>query len=415
MFFVVVCTQPSEMDADQLAIDALVGRGYTLDQATQMHYQQKDKAEIAARAARNDQQYSAQQPPSRNGSISQQQHLPRQGSMQGGGGYSPHDSDYNDYAPQLQQHQHEGNSFSQGYNSNNMTTTHNQSFGASQGQSYVAQQNSYYDSEPRQQQRPHGSSFSSNNGGYAAPPPPYIAPPPRGHGPVRTADEHAMDIAMLISQQEAQFGISMYDSLTPADQPEIDAMMARGYSSDEAIQVLFDRRYNRNGGHGGGGFGQAQQQPLSRGGSGSGFDSYGGGIYECMGMVERMRHCPIPVHTVVESKAMSAGAFLFGMGTQRYMAKNAHLMIHDASQFLAGKAEELRAMAGQLSLLNKSMLRDLARHVGQPDDYFAKMIHDGHHAEVFLGARSARKHKLCTRIGIPSMVTEVVVRTRLAR
>lgn len=194
--------------------------------------------------------------------------------MHGGNTYSGGNYDYPPHQQQQQLHQEDYHGGHQVFGSSNVSHSH--SFGASQGQSYVAasqqHQSSYYDSDSRQiQQRPHGNSFGSSS--YAAPPPPpqaYYPPPPR-NGPARSADEHAMDIALLISQQEAQYGISMYDSLTPADQPEIDAMMARGYSNDEAIQVLFDRRYNRNGA-GTGGFGPPPaQQQLQRGGSGNGF------------------------------------------------------------------------------------------------------------------------------------------------
>jgi hypothetical protein len=60
---------------------------------------------------------------------------------------------------------------------------------------------------------------------------------------IRPNDMHGMDRSMLMMQQEAEFGINMYDSLTPADEPEMNALIAQGYSNDEAVKLIFDRRY----------------------------------------------------------------------------------------------------------------------------------------------------------------------------
>ena len=47
-------------------------------------------------------------------------------------------------------------------------------------------------------------------------------------GARKTPDQQALEIGMLLSQQEAQFGINMYDSLTPADEPEIENLTNLG-------------------------------------------------------------------------------------------------------------------------------------------------------------------------------------------
>jgi NACalpha-BTF3-like transcription factor len=60
---------------------------------------------------------------------------------------------------------------------------------------------------------------------------------------IRPNDMHGMDRSMLMMQQEAEFGINMFDSLTPADEPEMNALIAQGYSNDEAVKLIFDRRY----------------------------------------------------------------------------------------------------------------------------------------------------------------------------
>jgi hypothetical protein len=51
---------------------------------------------------------------------------------------------------------------------------------------------------------------------------------------------------MRLSQQEAEFGINMFDSLTPADDPEIQNLTSMGHSSEEAILIIFERRYKNS-------------------------------------------------------------------------------------------------------------------------------------------------------------------------
>lgn len=62
----------------------------------------------------------------------------------------------------------------------------------------------------------------------------------------KTPDQEALEIGLLLSEQEAEFGINMYDSLTPADDPEIEYLTSQGYSTDEAILIIFERRYYRS-------------------------------------------------------------------------------------------------------------------------------------------------------------------------
>lgn len=59
----------------------------------------------------------------------------------------------------------------------------------------------------------------------------------------RPSEANQMERTMLLMQQEAEFGINMYDSLTPADEPEINALIAQGYTYDDAVKMIFDRRY----------------------------------------------------------------------------------------------------------------------------------------------------------------------------
>lgn len=139
-------------------------------------------------------------------------------------------------------------------------------------------------------------------------------------------------------------------------------------------------------------------------------DSFGGSVYGCLDMVGILQKSALPVFTIVTGKAMSAGAILFGMGHIRYMAENATLMLHDASLWTGGKVEELKADSKEASRLNELIFTIIANNCGQKSDYFSKIIHEKSHADWYLTAKEAKKHKLCTNIGIPEMSIEIDVK-----
>jgi ATP-dependent Clp protease protease subunit len=138
-------------------------------------------------------------------------------------------------------------------------------------------------------------------------------------------------------------------------------------------------------------------------------DSYGGSVYGLLDMVAILQKATLSVYTVVTGKAMSAGAILFGMGQKRYMAENATLMLHDVSSFTFGKTEELKSDAKECERLNELIFRMIARNCGLKDDYFTKLIHEKGHADWYLTAKDAKKHKLCTNFGVPELTVEVSV------
>ncbi len=136
-------------------------------------------------------------------------------------------------------------------------------------------------------------------------------------------------------------------------------------------------------------------------------DSYGGSVYGCLNMIGIIEASSKPVHTIVVGKAMSAGAILFAMGKNRYMAENATLMLHDVSSFAFGKVEEIKSDAQESDRLNKLIFKKLANNCGHKDDYFLDLIHQKGHADWYLTPKECKKHKICTHISIPEMKIKV--------
>ena len=141
-------------------------------------------------------------------------------------------------------------------------------------------------------------------------------------------------------------------------------------------------------------------------------DSYGGQVYSLMSMISDIKHCKIPVATIVQGKAMSCGAILFSFGDEgmRYMDPDATVMIHDVSSMEYGKVEEIKASAEETERLNMKIYHMMAENCGQHKDYFLDIVHQKGHADWFLEPDEAKKHNLANHLRIPQMKIDVDVR-----
>lgn len=70
-------------------------------------------------------------------------------------------------------------------------------------------------------------------------------------------------------------------------------------------------------------------------------DSYGGGVYQGLGLYDVIRSSDTPVTTIVEGMAMSAGMLLLLAGENRFATENSTIMVHSMFDVIAGKTAEL--------------------------------------------------------------------------
>ena len=140
-------------------------------------------------------------------------------------------------------------------------------------------------------------------------------------------------------------------------------------------------------------------------------DSYGGEVYSLMAMISSVNHAEIPVATIVEGKAMSCGAILFSFGEdgKRFMDPDATIMIHDVSSMERGKVEEIKASAEETERLNNVVYRMMASNCGKEEDYFLKIVHKKGHADWFLNAATAKRHKLANHLRVPKLKIDINV------
>lgn len=135
-------------------------------------------------------------------------------------------------------------------------------------------------------------------------------------------------------------------------------------------------------------------------------DSYGGSIYSLMSMIDAINACKIKIATIVESKAMSAGAVLFSCGAEgyRFIGPNATVMVHCAAGHAGGKINEMKVDIKELDRLNSKVFKILDKNCGKPDGYFWDIIENKKHmTDWYLDAEEAVAHNIANHIGIPKI------------
>lgn len=70
-------------------------------------------------------------------------------------------------------------------------------------------------------------------------------------------------------------------------------------------------------------------------------DSYGGAVYQCMGLLGVMNQSKTPIHTIVTGAAMSCGFMILIHGHKRYAYEHATPMYHQVSTGFWGKIQDL--------------------------------------------------------------------------
>jgi ATP-dependent Clp endopeptidase proteolytic subunit ClpP len=138
-------------------------------------------------------------------------------------------------------------------------------------------------------------------------------------------------------------------------------------------------------------------------------DSYGGQIYSLLGMIDLVRSARVPVLTFIPSKAMSAGGALFSCGTDgyRYVAPNAHVMIHQAGGGGIGKVEDVQTSANQLTVLNKQLMKLMSRNCGKNPTYWDDQLAANKQADIYLNSHKAVECGLANYVGTPQINVEV--------
>jgi ATP-dependent protease ClpP protease subunit len=69
-------------------------------------------------------------------------------------------------------------------------------------------------------------------------------------------------------------------------------------------------------------------------------NSPGGSLLDAFAAVDYIKNCKVPVHSVIDGSAASAGTIMSVVAKKRYMHKHSYMLIHQLSSGLYGKFEE---------------------------------------------------------------------------
>lgn len=144
-------------------------------------------------------------------------------------------------------------------------------------------------------------------------------------------------------------------------------------------------------------------------------DSYGGLVDSLSVMIDIVKSSKIPVATIALGKAMSCGAFLLSCGAtgMRYAAPNSRIMIHHVAGFAYGKTQDLKVSVEETERLQKLMFKIMDDNCSQSRNYFIDILKERGNTNWYLDPGEAKKHGLVDHIRIPSLTTNVSVKTEL--
>lgn len=125
-------------------------------------------------------------------------------------------------------------------------------------------------------------------------------------------------------------------------------------------------------------------------------DSYGGLVYQCLGLLGIMEHSKTPVQTIVTGCAMSCGFLIAIAGHEKLCYKKATFMYHQISTGFYGKAKDMEDEMLEARRLQK-ILED---HTLENTGLTKEMLKDNFHKKVdwFFSAKEAYKYGIVNTI-----------------
>ncbi len=127
-------------------------------------------------------------------------------------------------------------------------------------------------------------------------------------------------------------------------------------------------------------------------------NSYGGETAEALAIHNTLLHHPAKVVTCCDGMACSAAELIFMAGDERYMFPASLLMIHNAWQYTAGNADELRKTADDLEIISDTAANVHKGKLSISDEDLARMLSE----ETFISPQNALQWGFATAIvGVP--------------
>jgi ATP-dependent Clp protease, protease subunit len=138
-------------------------------------------------------------------------------------------------------------------------------------------------------------------------------------------------------------------------------------------------------------------------------NSYGGSIYDGLGIIDMFKHHEKPIATVVVGKAMSVGALIASSGApgMRYITENSTYMIHDVSSSSKGKVLDMAIDQKEVERLSNIVFSRLDKNSKHKNGFWKSQIIKNLNADIYITAQEGINLKLADCIGVPKMVLDM--------
>lgn len=123
-------------------------------------------------------------------------------------------------------------------------------------------------------------------------------------------------------------------------------------------------------------------------------NSPGGSVPDGLAIYDAMMMCKSPIITVGIGQVCSAASLLLMAGTERYITRNAAVMLHQSSAFVVGKYSDLQSYADYWRKEERRIYQLYSKHTGQS----VKKIEKDLMKDFWLNAEEAVKYNLCDGI-----------------
>ena len=80
-------------------------------------------------------------------------------------------------------------------------------------------------------------------------------------------------------------------------------------------------------------------------------NSYGGSIYNAYTVVDTIKNLRVPVYSIIDGCAASAGTIISVVCNKRFISENAYMLIHQLSSRMWGKMSEIEDEYKHLNVL----------------------------------------------------------------
>lgn len=124
-------------------------------------------------------------------------------------------------------------------------------------------------------------------------------------------------------------------------------------------------------------------------------NSFGGCVYECAAVIDRIKASSAYIVTECYGKAMSSGMILFAVGDVRKISKHATIMHHEISYEIYDKHNQIKNYVKYIEITENQISNFLEEQTGKPASYWKKLAKD---KDAYLTANQAVELNLAHEI-----------------